>query len=143
MHFCVSIIFFCSFSPTPTPHSIAPGATATLTYTITPSTALSGSLGVATVTYTPEKGGKKIEATSTDLQIYVITPLQRVLGAALKAGAYVTLGAVTTPAQWRNVGVVALIAGIVFGGKAATRTVGDARKRRAYRKALEEVEKMK
>lgn len=123
--------------------SIAPGATATLTYTVTASTALAGPLEPASITYKAEKGGKPITSASTDAHLHAITPVQRAVAAALKVGAVATLGAVSTPAQWRNVGVVALLAAIAFGGKAAGGKLGDARKRRAYRKALEEVEKMK
>jgi hypothetical protein len=62
---------------------------------------------------------------------------------ALRAGAALTLGAVTTPAQWRAGALAAAALALLLGGARAKAAFGDARKRRAYKKALAEVEKMK
>ena len=102
---------------------------------------MSGSLDPATVTY--KSGTASLTAASTPAEIYAITPLQRAANAVLKAGSVLTLGAVSTPAQWRTVGVAAGVAAVALGGKSVAAFFGDARKRRNYRKALAEVEKMK
>ena len=102
---------------------------------------MSGALEAAAVTY--KAGGSPVAAKSTVAEIFVITPLQRAFNAVLRAGSVATLGVVSTPAQWRSVGIVAASAAVALFGKEAAAFVGDARKRRAYKKALAEVEKMK
>lgn len=62
---------------------------------------------------------------------------------AIKFGATATLGAVSTPSQWRGIALsLFLILAFFFGGS-FLKTVKGASRRRGYKKALAEVEKMK
>ena len=128
-------------------NSIAAGATARHEYAILAASPIQGALDPASVSYTSLSSEGSEGAPQTTLSaaavIYVVSFVDSLVEKAVKAGAAATLGAVSTPAQWRGIGLsVFLVLAFFFGGS-FLRAVRGAGKRRSYKKALAEVEKMK
>lgn len=110
---------------------------------------IQGALDPASVSYTSasssEGGDEGAQQTtmSAAAVVYVVSLADSLVEKAVKFGSAATLGAVSTPAQWRGVGLsVFLVLAFFFGGT-FLRAVRGAGKARSYKRALAEVEKMK
>ena len=102
---------------------------------------LQGALDPAVVSYS--SGETASSTSSAAAVIYVVSFVDSLLEKVLKLGAAATLGAVSTPSQWRGIGLTVFLVLAFFFGGSFLRTVKGASKRRSYKKALAEVEKMK
>eukprot|EP00884_Botryococcus_braunii_P009062 jgi/Botrbrau1/18157/Bobra.53_1s0027.1 len=80
---------------------------------------------------------------STSPWLIVISPTEKRIQAALKAGTYVSGGLITSLDGWKYVGIVGVLLSLGLGGKAVVDAFQEARKQNQYKKALAEVEKMK
>jgi hypothetical protein len=124
-----------------TRNSIAAGATARLEYGVLASAPLQGALEPASVSYS--SGEASLSTSSAAAVIYVVSFVDSLLEKALKLGSAATLGAVSTPSQWRGIALTVFLVLAFFFGGSFLKTVKGASKRRSYKKALAEVEKMK
>jgi len=128
--------------PSPLSHSLAAGATARLTYTLTPKRPLSGSLDSAVVSYTSDSNVKR-SAHSTRAGITALSPLQDALRKAMKVGSILSLGVLRTTEQYRSLAIASGVGGAVLGAWAVWRGAGTAVASRKRARALKEVEKMR
>lgn len=96
----------------------------------------------AVVTYKPEFDSSEVQTSkSTNPAIYIMTPREQIVRYALIAGSYASLGMVTNVAGWRNLGIFALVVGLVVGGNSALLGLKSQRTQRNRTKALAELEK--
>lgn len=124
--------------------SLAAGATARLTYTLTPKQPLSGLLDPASITYATSDAPKaKKNAVSTRAGIHAQSPLQAALRQAMKVGSVLSLGILRTPEQYRALAVTSGVGGAVLGAWALWKGAGSAVASRKRARALKEVEKMR
>ena len=134
--------------------SIAAGATARLEYSLLAASPIQGALDPASVSYLSSSSSSSSEGSDGDESarqttasaaavIYVVSFVDSLVEKAVKLGSTATLGAVSTPAQWRGVALTLFLVLAFFFGGSFLRTVKGASKRRSYKKALAEVEKMK
>ncbi|KAF6263358.1 translocon-associated protein beta-domain-containing protein [Scenedesmus sp. NREL 46B-D3] len=96
----------------------------------------------ATVTYQPELDNKEKQTTSSSVYgIYVMTPVEQITRYALLAGSYASLGMATTPAHWRNIAILAVIAAVAIVGNNTYNSVNSKTSERKRAAALKELEK--
>ncbi|KAK9844325.1 hypothetical protein WJX74_000813 [Apatococcus lobatus] len=95
----------------------------------------------ALVFYKPEYGSEDVQRTkSSVLQLLVLTTTMKYQRALLRAGMWITGGALRTPGQWlKSLWTVAVLI-LIGGGSWLYRIVTDTRKKHQYNRALKEVE---
>ena len=115
-----------------------------LEYSVVAANPIQGSLDPASVSYLPSDGTDTRQTTaSAAAVVYVVSLVDSLIEKAVKLGATATLGAVSTPSQWRGVALSAFLILAFFFGGSFLRTARAATRRRGYKRALAEVEKMK
>jgi len=102
---------------------------------------IQGTLDPASVSFL--SGEDAHTTASAAASIYAVSLLDSLVEKAVKIGATATLGAVSTPEQWRGVALTVFLVLAFFFGGGFLRKVRGASRRRGYKKALAEVEKMK
>lgn len=127
---------------------IAAGQTVSFSYNIvadrSPKTGPFVRLQPAMAEYLPAENTATSQVVfSTSPWLIVVSPTEKRIQAALKAGTYLSGGLVTSLDGWKYVGIVGVLLSSALGGKAVADAFQDARKKNQYKKALAEVEKMK
>lgn len=96
----------------------------------------------ATVTYQAEDESSDLtEGASSAMTIYVMTPAQQLQRFALQAGAYASLGFARSPAEWRNLAIIAGTIGSALGVNWAIKKAKASNVNRKRAAALRELEK--
>lgn len=110
-------------------------------YSVMATSPIQGTLDPASVSFL--SGEDAHTTASAAASIYAVSLLDSLVEKAVKIGATATLGAVSTPEQWRGVALTVFLVLAFFFGGGFLRKVRGASRRRGYKKALAEVEKMK
>lgn len=118
---------------------IAEGSSVQHTYTMTFNAGGAGMvLPSASVKYQAEEGSVQT-GESSQVGIYVMTPVQKITRSAVYVGTYVSLGMARSPADWRNMFIIAAVVGIVVGGNYAFSSMTTAKTSRRRQKALQDL----
>jgi len=131
-----------SGSPSTTFAKISAGSHVKHTYTVSFGAGGAGVVfPIATVNYKADADGTAQVGYSSTSSVYVLTPVQQITRYALIAGTYVSLGIARTPTDWRNIAIVAGVAGSLLLGNWAVKQVTASRVTKRRQRALNELEK--
>lgn len=121
--------------------AISPGKTVSWQYSVIASSAGHFVAPPCTVSYQADSDDDSVQETvSTIFAAAILSPSQKNLNSALKAGSYMTLGMLNTVSDWRTAGITVIVVGVLISANWMYSKITQTTSERRRQRALEELE---